>query len=156
MALPANDTASGSPRTTEAGATDERTSGTDAAADPKVQLVIPATSRYLRLARLTAAGLAGDLGFPMDAIEDLRIAVDELCAAVIEDTTASAELELTYSQHHGGLVVEGTCRARSANAPDLHSVARELLNMLADEYSIGAIDGHKNFRLVKYAESPQV
>jgi len=128
----------------------------DAGSDPKVQLVIPATSRYLRLARLTAAGLAGDLGFPMDAIEDLRIAVDELCAAVIEDTTASAELELTYSEYHGGLVVEGTCRARSANAPDLHSVARELLNMLADEYSIGAIDGHKNFRLVKYAESPEV
>jgi serine/threonine-protein kinase RsbW len=127
----------------------ESNSGTE----QKVHLVIPATSRYLRLARLTAAGLAGDLGYPVDAIEDLRIAVDELCAAIIEDTTGPAELELTYLESDGGLVVEGICRARSTSAPELHSVARELLNMLADKYSIGAIDGHRNFRLVKYAES---
>jgi serine/threonine-protein kinase RsbW len=120
--------------------------------EPKVHLTIPASSRFLRLARLTAAGLAGDLGYPVDAIEDLRIAVDELCAAIIEDTTASDELELTYCETEGGLVVEGICRARSTKAPELHSVARELLNMLADSYSIGAIDGHRNFRLVKYAE----
>src|SRR3954447_15185743 len=111
--------------------------------DPAVHLVIPATSRYLRLARLTAAGLAGDLGYSVDAIEDLRIAVDELCAAIIEDTPTPAQLELSYRESEGGLVVEGTCRARSTKAPDLHSVARELLNMLADEYSIGAIDGHR-------------
>jgi serine/threonine-protein kinase RsbW len=124
----------------------------DPVADPEVQLVIPATPRYLRLARLTAAGLAGDLGYAMDAIEDLRIAVDELCAAVIEDTASPSELALTYREVDRGLVVEGTCRARSNNAPELHSVARELLNMLADEFSIGAIDGHRTFRLVKYAE----
>jgi serine/threonine-protein kinase RsbW len=124
----------------------------DTGTDPEVHLVIPASSRYLRLARLTAAGLAGDLGYPVDAIEDLRIAVDELCAAIIEDTAIPTTLELTYREAEGSLVVEGTCRARSTNAPDLHSVARELLNMLADEYSIGAIDGHRNFRLVKYAE----
>jgi serine/threonine-protein kinase RsbW len=121
-------------------------------AEPKVHLTIPASSRYLRLARLTAAGLAGDLGYPVDAIEDLRIAVDELCAAIIEDTPPSDELELTYSEEEGGLVVEGICRARSNKAPELHSVARELLNMLADKYSIGATDGRRNFRLVKYAE----
>jgi serine/threonine-protein kinase RsbW len=124
--------------------------------DPHVQLVIPATARYLRLARLTAAGLAGDLGYPVDAIEDLRIAVDELCAAIIEGTPPGAELELTYHEQNGGLVVEGKCRARSANAPEVHSVARELLNMLADEYSIGAVDGHRNFRLVKHAEASSV
>jgi serine/threonine-protein kinase RsbW len=121
--------------------------------EPKVRLVIPASSRYLRLARLTAAGLAGDLGYSVDDIEDLRVAVDELCAAIIEDAAEPAELELTYQESDGGLVVEGICRARSSQAPELHSVARELLNMLADKYSIGAVDGHRNFRLVKYAES---
>jgi len=117
--------------------------------DPAVHLVIPATSRYLRLARLTAAGLAGDLGYPVDAIEDLRIAVDELCAAIIEETPATAELELVYHETEDGLVVEGTCRALTTNAPELHSVARELLNMLADEYTIGTKNGHRCFRLVK-------
>jgi len=117
--------------------------------EPEIRLVIPALARYLRLARLTAAGLAGDLGFSVDAIEDLRVAVDELCAAVIDGTPSDGELQLVYRESNGGLVVEGTCQARTGNAPELHSVARELLNMLADEYSIGAVDGHRNFRLVK-------
>jgi serine/threonine-protein kinase RsbW len=135
---------------------DDGASPEDAGDEPKVHLVIPATARYLRLARLTAAGLAGDLGFPMNAIEDLRIAVDELCAAIMDGMPPTGELALTYRENDGGLVVEGTSRARSSSAPELHSVARELLNMLADEYSLGAIDGYRNFRLAKYAEGSGV
>ena len=119
-----------------------------------VQLVIPASARYLRLARLTAAGLAGDLGFPVDAIEDLRVAVDELCAAIINGAPDDGELELVYREGDGSLIIEGTCRTRTSNAPELHGVARELLNMLADEYAIGAVGGHRNFRLVKRSSAP--
>jgi serine/threonine-protein kinase RsbW len=121
---------------------------------PHVQLVIPASSRYLRLARLTAAGLAGDLGCSVEAIDDLRIAVDELCAAVIDGMAPDGELELIYREQESALVVEGRCRSRSSEAPELHSVARELLNMLADEYSIGAIGGHRTFRLLKHVGHP--
>ena len=155
MSISVNDPASGPDSGRSPGISDKGGSGMGDEV-PKVHLSIPATSRYLRLARLTAAGLAGDLGYPVDAIEDLRIAVDELCAAIIEDTAGTTELALTYHETNGTLVVEGTCKARSANAPELHGVARELLNMLADEYSIGAIDGYRNFRLVKYAESSEV
>jgi serine/threonine-protein kinase RsbW len=123
-------------------------------AGPRVQLVIPATSRYLRLARLTAAGLAGDLGCSVEAIDDLRIAVDELCAAVIDGMTPDSELELIYREQDDALVVEGRCRTRSSEAPELHSVARELLNMLADEYSVGAAGGHRTFRLLKRVGAP--
>ena len=118
---------------------------------PRVHLTIPASARYLRLARLTAAGLAGDLGYPVDAIEDLRIAVDELCAAVIEGVPGAASLELVYQEVGGNLVVEGRCLGGHASAPDLHGVARELLDMLADEYRLDTVDGARTFRLVKYA-----
>ena len=155
MTISVNDPESGAESGNIAAASDKGASGAGDEA-PRVHLSIPATSRYLRLARLTAAGLAGDLGYPVDAIEDLRIAVDELCAAIIEDTAGTTELALTHHETTGALVVEGTCKARSANTPELHGVARELLNMLADEYSIGAIDGYRNFRLVKYAESSEV
>src|SRR2546423_11409599 len=47
--------------------------------DGDVRLVVPAAPEYLRLVRLTAAGLASRLGFTFDEVEDLRIAVDELC-----------------------------------------------------------------------------
>jgi serine/threonine-protein kinase RsbW len=127
---------------------------TDSEQPPRVHLTIPATARYLRLARLTAAGLAGDLGFPVDAIEDLRIAVDELCAAIIDGVPATASLDLVYQEAGGGLQVEGRCQGGQGSLPELHGVARELLDMLADEYQLHAADGAHTFRLLKYASGP--
>jgi serine/threonine-protein kinase RsbW len=125
----------------------------DGERDPEVQLRIPASSRFLRLARLTAAGLAGDLDYGIDEIEDLRVAVDELCAAVVEGTPADATLELTYRLRRDGVAtcveVEGLCHARTASAPELSPIARELLSILADEYTLGSAGGHRTFRLLK-------
>lgn len=126
----------------------------DPSAPGSVTLVIPAEARYLRLARLTAAGLAGDLGYGVDAIEDLRIAVDELCAAVIEDTEPTAELTVTYREVDGAVVVDGVCNdGAGAAPPELHGVAKELLSMLADEYEVGADGRGRTFRLVKRPRS---
>lgn len=131
--------------------TDARTdpAATDTAETGGVRLVIPAESRYLRLARLTAAGLAGDLGYGTDAIEDLRIAVDELCAAVIEGCAPGAELTVRYRDVDGVLLVDGACDDAESSPPELHAVARELLAMLADEYDVGGDGGGRTFRLVK-------
>jgi serine/threonine-protein kinase RsbW len=114
-----------------------------------VRLTIPAEARFLRLARLTAAGLAGDLGYSVDAIEDLRIAVDELCAAVIQDADPGSELTVTYREDDGALVVEGVCDDTDAPLPELHAVAQELLAMLADEYVVAGDATGRTFRLVK-------
>lgn len=117
-----------------------------------VRLTVPAEARFLRLARLTAAGLAGDLGYPVDAIEDLRIAVDELCAAVIEDASPAAELTVSYQEQDGALVVEGFCDDAAAPPPELHRVAEELLAMLADEHSVAGDPTGRSFRLVKRSQ----
>lgn len=119
--------------------------------DHEIRLQIPAISRYLRLARLTAAGMAADRGFPVEAIEDLRVAVDELSAAVIDGADPTEELSLTFREIEHGLVIEGSCKGGADTAPVLHAVARELLEILADEYTLGATDGHHHFRLVKLA-----
>jgi serine/threonine-protein kinase RsbW len=115
-----------------------------------IRLSIPASTRFLRLARLTAAGLAGDLGYRMDAIEDLRVAADELCAAVITGARPGDELVLTYREIAGGLSIEGSCTTEGDEPPELHGVARELVEILADEYALGRDDGARTFRLVKY------
>jgi serine/threonine-protein kinase RsbW len=127
--------------------------GTAAPGPGEVRLTIPAQARYLRLARLTAAGLAGDLGYAVDDIEDLRIAVDELCAAVIEDASSSAELVVRYREDDGALVAEGVCDDTAAPPPELHRVASELLAMLADEYDVGFTAEGRTFRLVKRPRS---
>lgn len=113
-----------------------------------VQLCIPAHSRMLRFARVTAATLAVDLGFTLEEIEDLRVAVDELAAAAIEGLDDSAMLELCFEIQGSDLVVDGEVHDVGP-APDLHPVAQELINMLADGYEFSERDGNRVFRLVK-------
>jgi serine/threonine-protein kinase RsbW len=114
----------------------------------EVRVVIPAQARFLRIARLTAAGVAGDLGFDLREIEDLRVAVDEMCAVVIEGAPGGVELSLVYRARDGELEIEGRC-AQDGVAAEIHPIARELLAMTADEHEIGASDGVRSFRLVK-------
>lgn len=116
---------------------------------PAVHLSIPALPRYLRVARLTASGFATDLGFSVKEIDDLRVAVDELAAALIEGVPPEAMLDLVLRERGHGLEVDGRCTSRTSRPPTLDVVARGLLDVLADEYTFGAIDELRSFRLYK-------
>ena len=113
-----------------------------------VNLTIPADPRLLRIARVTAASLAGDLPFTLQDIEDLRVAVDEAAAAAIDGVDGGAHLELKLRVEGGALVVHGTV-AGAGEGPELHPVAAELLALLSDEYTAGVDGDDRTFRLVK-------
>ncbi len=113
-----------------------------------IRLTIPAELRFLRIARLTAAGIAGDLGFGLQDVEDLRVAVDEMCAALIEDAAPGVEFEVAYRIGEGRLEIEGRCDQPGA-PPALHPVARELLSMTADDFSLDGDQDGRRFRLTK-------
>jgi serine/threonine-protein kinase RsbW len=137
------------------GRTNGRGRALDERAGERVELRVPASSKYLRLARLTVAGFAGDLGFDVQSIEDLRVAVDELCAAVIDGVTQKDHLELWYSSPDGRVRVEGRVVGSSLPPPELHRVARELLDIVADGYDINAVEDGRVFWIEKGAgETP--
>ncbi len=120
-----------------------------------IHLSIPAESRLLRLARMTAATVAADVGFALQDIEDVRVAVDELAALLIEGSRTGATLDLCFGHADGALAVEGEVRDGGA-VPELHPVARELLGLVADDYSISMGEhGGPRFRVVKRGRSPQ-
>lgn len=51
--------------------------------DDTVTLIIPCAPEYVGVARLTMLGVASRLGFPYDAVEDIRLAVAEACTGAI-------------------------------------------------------------------------
>ncbi len=44
---------------------------------PRIELSIPAQSEWVRVARLTVAGVAARQGFSVQAVEDIKVAVSE-------------------------------------------------------------------------------
>ena len=71
-----------------------------------VRLTIAPDPRHLRLARLAASSLAADLDYAVRDIDDLKVAIDELCAVLLVDATGP--LELAFAPGPEGLVVEGS------------------------------------------------
>ncbi len=148
---------------TESGGVD----GSDATGgiDGVVRLQLPAHTRFLRLARLTATGVATDAGFDLEQIEDLRLAIDEACAVLL-DAAADGDLLITYRfRPDGGVEIEGSTQAGEESL-DVHPVAADLLAMTTDEHSfevIPADDGaeppapaRRAFRLVKLRAGDRV
>lgn len=116
----------------------------------EVRLVVPARPEFLRLARVTAAGLANRLGFSYDEVEDLRLAVDELCLALAGPMGKRGTVELRYEVSDGFLSVEGVGYfAEDITPVVLTDLSRVILGALVDEHHLGSDLGAPHFRLVK-------
>jgi len=121
--------------------------------DDEVALVFPADAQHVRLARLVASGVGVAAGFDVDQVADFRIAVDELCATLLETTDHS--VSLTFRVGPGNSVeVEGRTTGPAPSPPDplRMDLARQILDVVCDGYVLDLIDGRAVFRLVKRAE----
>src|SRR5262249_25064923 len=95
----------------------------------EVRLAVPATAEFLRLARVTAAGLASRLGFTFDEVADLRLAIDELCVALIGARGRQGTVQLRYLVLDDGLEVVGTGHfVDDGPAPALHDFSEQILD----------------------------
>lgn len=111
----------------------------------------------MRVARLTAAGLAGRLGFSIDDVEDVKIAVDELCFALVGPQGHEGRLTLTYRSVAGDFVVEGVARAGDGSVPPepvAGELSAQILDAVVDEHSLSRSDSEVSFRLVKRQAVP--
>jgi hypothetical protein len=117
----------------------------------EVRLVVPATPEFLRLARVTATGLASRLGFSYDDVEDLRLAIDELCFALIGSKGKEGSVTLRYAMAEGALEIQGS--GVFAGAPDgppvLSELSKQILGALVDEYQVFVGEDGPSFRLRK-------
>jgi len=116
---------------------------------PGIRLTIPAEFRYLRLARVTAAAIAADLDFSVQDIDDVRVAVDELSALLIEDAGPGSELEICFDVSQPRLSGEGRVTGGSTAEPKLHPVAAELLALVVDHYEVSVDRDGRMFRFWK-------
>jgi serine/threonine-protein kinase RsbW len=119
-----------------------------------VGLSIPSGADLLVLARLTAATVASRAGFDVEEVEDLRLAVDELCVALIRPGT---EGRLTLEFSRDAELIEVRCSyevlqtAPSAEADDdlIEGLSDRILDALVDEHGRLLVDGNEQAWLRK-------
>ena len=111
-----------------------------------VTVTFPAVPEYLRLARIATADAASRAGLDFEEIDDVRIAVSELCSLVSVDPEASVTLAFLVSD--GSLRVEGESRTGSTEiSPNELSAA--IVSAVADEHSLTTADGVTRFAVTK-------
>ena len=124
--------------------------GGDAHRREEIEVRIPADPAFRRLGRLAAADVATRAGFDLEKIDDLRIAVDELSAAVVgPEPTVSRTLVLRFTFSSDVVEVVGHCDG--STRPRLDDLSRAICAAVVDEYRLDVVDGARWFRLSKRA-----
>ena len=116
-----------------------------------VTIRIPASPAYLQVVRLVAAGLATRLGFTLDEIEDLKIAVDELSAYFTGTQGRDGTIEIRFGVHDDRLEIEGKGRFAPGQKvrTDLTELSKMILDTITDEASLSQVNGSPTFNLSK-------
>lgn len=117
-----------------------------------IVLEVPSRPDHVHVVRSVVASVAARLDMPLDAIEDLKIAINEACAHLLE-TSQGTTLRFTFRTWPGGLEI-----AAAVDDPDVvwppdgfeSSLTWLVLTALTDDASFER-DGETILRFTKRA-----
>jgi len=113
----------------------------------RVVLTMPAEASFVRLARLAAADAGSRAGFTLEEIDDLRIAVGELCVQVMGQTAKPTMTSLAFAISPGRVEVDGT--GPPAPDGDFTEISEAIVSAVTDEHEIVTDGQTRQFRLRK-------
>lgn len=113
-----------------------------------VRLELPATSGYLVLARAAAAAMCAQLDYPLDRLEDVKLAVDEGCTLLLSDTDPDQMMTLVLNQDGTGrMQISMAATTRQGKPPKKPSFAWTVLSALVDRVSANTHNGRLTISL---------
>lgn len=109
----------------------------------------PATSGFLRISRINATAFASDLGFDIESLDDLRLAVAEAVTWLVKDNVDEGSVVLTLSAIDRGIRL--TAERTTAGLPDrpLDDLQHAILGATVDRYEITASEEGRRLVLEK-------
>ena len=118
-----------------------------AAKDFEVRVVVPARSEFLHLVRLNVAGVLGDAEFTIDEIDDVKIAVEELTAALLAGGSGP-DIDIKISVSGARAEVSGA-RDAGGDSITLDDFVQTILGAVVDSYQVEVADGRARFTFTK-------
>jgi hypothetical protein len=98
------------------------------------QLVLPPDPQLLRVVRLVASGLASLAQLDLDAVEEVRVAADELVSTLIENS-AGAPITVDLQLTSEAVVVTGTTTLASGAVLTVDPITDRILSTVATRHS---------------------
>lgn len=105
----------------------------DPSIDDTIEVVLPARTEFAATLRVLAASLGADLGFSVDEIDDLRLALNEVFTSAA-DTGRPERISVSFRPDTGRLDV--MAYIVGAEVFDLDDLALTILRSVVDEVSI--------------------
>lgn len=120
----------------------------DPAVPERITLSVPGRPEYVVVVRLAAAAIAGRMAFSYDEIEDLKVAVGEVCTAAILE--GGPEVRVFFDVERDRLAIEvrhqPENRARQRREEELDKL---LVRVLMDQVTMEMDGAERVTRLVK-------
>jgi serine/threonine-protein kinase RsbW len=113
-----------------------------------VELRLPTDGAFISVLRTATAGLAARLDFTLDDLEDVRMAVGEAAALVLEAADPGADLTTRFWLRPRELTIAVSTQSSSALAPEPDTFAWTVLTTLARDARVSAEPGHFEITLV--------
>lgn len=111
----------------------------DARRGERLELKVPTTATQLPAVRAMAADLALRMDYDLDAVEDLRLAVDEACATLSQIAAPDAPLTVVFETSRSGLHIDAWVpTAQGADVP------RDGFGWAVLATLVDAVDGHRS------------
>jgi len=120
------------------GPADAAMSGIPTTSRDTIRLTIPARLPFVRLPRVAIAGLATRSGFSYDEVEDLRLAVGEVCQVLLDGSDRTGDLTIDFTVARGTMRVEVAMDGPLAE-PDAvdEALARQILAATVGRLEVG-------------------
>jgi hypothetical protein len=118
--------------------------------EERIELVLPADKRLVRVARLVASGVATTAGFDVEEVEDLRIAVDELCHLLMSST--DHEISVSFGVVGRCVLARGRAQRRPGTPlSPLNDLSRAIIDSVTDHHELTDRDDELGFAVMKEA-----
>ncbi|AUG58927.1 ATP-binding protein [Acetivibrio saccincola] len=105
-----------------------------------IELVLPFKAGYVSVARLVASGVGSRIGFDIEAIEDIKVAISEVCNKLVSiGSKVSDCYKIVYSVSEEGLKVTYLCDDPSIKCvfkKESDALAIHIINALMDEVEL--------------------
>lgn len=124
---------------------------------------IPGKAEYVRTVRMAVSCLANSIGFDIEAIEDIKVAVSEACTNVVCHSRDEEKLYDVYCEVDFGKITvsvidkgvgydQESYKSPCLNNPQEGGLGLYIIHCLMDEVFIDSERGNgTNIKMVKYA-----